>query len=221
MRLSFLLASVALAASIASSFTAPATAQNPPRPAGPRPVLTRAPRLTHFVEAPWPPGEKADKASVLLQIAISAAGKVELVSVQQSAGSAFDEAAIKAAQQFVFEPAELDGKPAPVRITYRYEFVLKEAPKKTTADYSGVVVDRKTGRRLAGVTVKLDSGQRAVTDAAGKFKIEGISPGKHQVMLSGAELGMIGTEESFEPARRSMPPTRSTTTSAAEVRGRR
>ena len=39
----------------------------------------------------------------------------------------------QAARQFVFEPAEIDGKPAPIRILYRYEFVLRpEAP--TTAD---------------------------------------------------------------------------------------
>ena len=31
----------------------------------------------------------------------------------------------QAARQFVFEPAEIDGKPAPIRILYRYEFVLR------------------------------------------------------------------------------------------------
>src|SRR4029077_14910732 len=107
--------------------------------------------------------------------------------VAESAGPAFDAAAVAAARRFVFSPAEIDGKPAPIRILYRYEFVLRvEAP--TTAVFGGTVRTRNAGLPLADVTVELDSGQSAITDAQGKFEIADVAPGKHVVTLSGAEL---------------------------------
>ena len=42
-------------------------------------------------------------------------------------GLGFDEAATLAAQQFEFEPAEMDGKPIAVQLSYRYKFRLKPA----------------------------------------------------------------------------------------------
>src|SRR4051812_25300877 len=135
-----------------------------------RPKLTKPPKLVSFVEAPYPESEKAagTEASVILQIAISATGAVDNVSVVKSAGAAFDEAAVSAARQFHFEPAEIDDKPAPIRIQYRYGFVLKaEAP--TTGALEGTVKVRGTGAPLAGVHIELDNGLNAETNAEGKF----------------------------------------------------
>ena len=66
-------------------------------------------------------------------IEIAADGKVERVSVVQSAGDDFDTAAVAAARQFVFEPAEIDGKPGGMCIMIPN---LNEA----IADLHGVVV---------------------------------------------------------------------------------
>lgn len=164
-----------------------------------RRVLTRAPKLVRFVEAPYPEAEKATgrTGSTLLQLAITAEGAVQHVVVLASAGPAFDEAAMAAARQFVFEPAEIDGKPAPVKITYRYDFVFKPE-KKTTADFTGVVRDRKTGNALAGVSVRLATGQAAVTDVQGRFRIVDVTPGKINVMLIAPNLTPVGTAETFE-----------------------
>ena len=120
-----------------------------------RPKLTKPPKLVTFVEAPYPESEKAagKQASVILQIAISATGNVDQVAIVQSAGAAFDQAAIAAVQQFKFDPAEIDNKPAPIRIQYRYEFVLKEeAP--TTGILEGVVKARGTGEPHCGYEEK-------------------------------------------------------------------
>jgi TonB family protein len=134
---------------------------------------------------------------VVLQITISATGTVDQVVVAESAGQAFDDAAVAAARQFVFRPAEIDGRPAPIRILYRYEFVLRvEAP--TTAVFVGTVRTRNTSAAIAGVSVTLDSGESAVTDAAGKFHIDAVVPGKHSVTLSGERLTALRTEETFE-----------------------
>jgi outer membrane receptor protein involved in Fe transport len=122
---------------------------------------------------------------------------VQDASVTASAGPEFDAAAIAAARRFLFEPAEIDGKPSPIRILYRYEFTLKaEVPK--TAIFEGVVKDRASQKPLEGVVVALDSGQEARTDALGKFRIADVSPGKHVITLSGERLTALRTEEAFE-----------------------
>jgi TonB family protein len=116
----------ALSAAPLASLPRAALAQ--PAPGGPK--LTRAPKLVKFVEAVYPEAEKAagKTASVVLRLGITAEGKVDGVIVTGSAGAAFDDAAVAAAKQFEFEPAEIDGKPAAIRIEYRYDFVLREEP---------------------------------------------------------------------------------------------
>jgi TonB family protein len=161
--------------------------------------LTKAPRLIQFVEAPYPASEKAagKAAAVLLQLAIGADGAVTEVGVVESAGAAFDAAAVQAARQFRFDPAEIDGKPAPVKLTYRYEFVLK-VEKRTTAIFRGTVRDRRDKKPLAGVTITLASGQKAVTGPDGRFVIDEVKPGTQAVSLAGEGLTAQQTEETFE-----------------------
>jgi TonB family protein len=163
-----------------------------------RPKLTKPPKLLKFVEAPYPDSEKAagKQASVVLQIAISATGSVDAAEVVQSAGAAFDAAAIEAVKSFAFEPAEIDEKPAPIRIQYRYDFVLKEeAP--TTGILSGVVKKRGTGEPMPGVTVTLDNGLTATTDAEGKFELPELEPGARTVTLAGESLKGLQTQETI------------------------
>ena len=180
---------------------APAAAQ--PRPAKAAPRLTKPPKLLTFVEAPYPEAERASgkTATVVLQVAISAAGTVDAALVTESGGAAFDAAAVEAVRRFVFTPAEMDGKPAPVKILYRYTFTLKaEAP--TTAVFEGVVRASKTRRPLARVTLQIEGGLRAVTDDAGRFRVEGVPPGKRAITLEGEKLTALRTEETFEAGKR-------------------
>jgi len=92
--------------------------------------VTKLPRLTKFVEADYPPAQRAAnvEASVVLTIEISATGTVTGVTVAESAGPDFDAAALAAARQFVFDPAEVDDKPSPAKITYRYSFTITPEP---------------------------------------------------------------------------------------------
>src|SRR6516225_3456718 len=66
--------------------------------------LTKSPRLLNFkeVEAAYPESEKASgrTAAVLLQLAITDRGDVSEVVVMESAGPAFDSAAVEAAKRF-------------------------------------------------------------------------------------------------------------------------
>jgi TonB family protein len=196
----------ALLALALTTLASPGSAQ--PSPAGGAGTAQRVitpPKLTRFVEADFPPSEASlgHGATVVLQIAITATGSVADVRVLESAGAAFDAAAIAAARQFVFEPALVDGAPIPVRITYRYAFTFKEKiVKKTTGDFAGIVRDRSTKAPLATVRVALDTGQETLTDEQGKFTIPDVVPGEHSVTLSGERLATVATSETFEAAKR-------------------
>jgi TonB family protein len=190
-----------LIAALLVSRVHPAFAQQAPsvgdEPARPR--LTKAPKLSKFVEAPYPESQKAagHTASVVLQVAISATGTVDAVKVLESAGPEFDAAAVAAVQQFLFEPAEIDGKPGAIRINYRYDFVLKEAAP-TVAEYAGVVRVHDSHEPLSGVKVEVDDGHSAWTDADGRFSWQDVKPGTHSVTFLRADMKALQTSETFE-----------------------
>ena len=163
-----------------------------------KPRLTKPPSLVTFVQAEYPEAEKAEgvTASVVLQIGIAADGTVSEVAVLESGGPAFDQAAVAAARRFVFDPAEIDGKPAPIRIQYRYRFVLQEAAP-TSAVLTGSVRALGSKQPLSGVKLSLDDGREVVTDDAGRFTLEGVTPGRHRIVLSRDDLKPLQTEEEF------------------------
>lgn len=169
-------------------------------------VLTKPPRVTHFVAPTVPEGVKLEEtAHVGLEIAIDADGHVSDATVLESSGfPELDEAARTAALGLVFDPAEIDGAPAAVRIKYRYE-IEPPAPVTEVPDiavFSGTVTDRLTKQPLAGVKVDLDTGQSATTDDGGHFVFDEVEPGKHSVTLSGPTFTPIGTEETLLGGRR-------------------
>jgi TonB family protein len=92
----------------------------------------RPPELVTFVPAEYPPELLAEgvEADVVLSIAIDAAGTVTDVRVEESAGEAFDAAAVDAARQFEFEPAVVDGEPVESEILYKYRFFIDEEFKE-------------------------------------------------------------------------------------------
>jgi TonB family protein len=174
-------------------------------PAGSAPAdkpgkLTKPPHLKKYIEPVYPETEKASgrKTSVALALSIDSDGKVVDAVVVGSAGEAFDTAAVAAAKQLEFDPAEIDGAPAPVRIQYRYDFEMKAAapvvPK--TADFGGVVRDRSTGKPLPGVTVTLDN-DSTKTDENGLFRFPEAAPGVHSVTIAGSDFTPVGTEETI------------------------
>jgi TonB family protein len=165
-----------------------------------QPKLTKAPKLLHFEEAAYPESEKAagKTASVVLQIAITDKGTVEDVVVVGSAGPAFDEAALAAVRNFTFEPAEIDGKPAPVKLTYRYDFVFKIEPVGPIVNLDGVVLDRFKKKPLPGVVIKLAGIGETKTDEQGKFDFKDVPPGTYNVTIEGQGLTTVSTEEKVE-----------------------
>lgn len=168
----------------------------------PRPRLTKPPALVEFVEADYPEEELAEgrSATVVLQLAITAEGNVEEAVVVESAGAAFDAAAVAAARKFKFTPAEIDDVPAPVKVTYRYEFTPRVAAP-TTGNFRGVVLAKGTGEPLVGVTVELEGVGQVQTNERGEFNFEGLPPGEVRITLFREDLTRLQTTELVEVGR--------------------
>lgn len=166
-------------------------------------TLTKAPQLITFVEAEYPPAaaDAGITGTVTLSIDLDVEGKVENVSVVEAPRADFGDAALAAVKRFVFSPAEIDGKPSPVTITYRYEFkvvtqLVKLGPQ---VNFEGTVLERFKKKAMANVQVTLvDLDRTAVTNAEGHFEFIDVPLGTHQVRLTGDKLVETSTEEVIE-----------------------
>jgi TonB family protein len=177
--------------------------------------LSKVPKQTKFVEAEYPKeaAEKGIEAEVVLLLDINAEGKVDQVGIATPAeppGMGFDEAALAAAQQFEFEPAEMDGKKIAVQLSYRYKFKLTAkvppppppptaaptaapppAPAKAqVANFLGILRERGTRLPMPGVLVTVfreeegkPVGFEATSDAAGNFQFFDLPPGEWKVLI--------------------------------------
>ncbi len=177
------------------------------------PVLTAPPTLLEASAPVYPPDAAAQglEAEVKVQIRIEADGTVSSVQIVEAAGSGFDEAAIVAAKQYRFKPAEWDGAPGPIVVATTIHFVLEQekeellAPQPNVSDVnqnssgsqgapvtndpslplsiSGVALERGSRRKLAGVIVSIvELGLDVVTDEGGRFAFHGVPPGSYQVL---------------------------------------
>jgi TonB family protein len=108
----------------------------PPGPAPAAPKLTKAPAITKNVEPVYPSEAFAAGLSgdVTLAIDIDATGHVTVATVTKGAGHGFDQAAALAARQMEFSPAEVDGKPSPIRIELTLHFQPRVAAPPPASD---------------------------------------------------------------------------------------
>ncbi len=165
--------------------------------------LVTPPKLIRFVEADYPPtgGEEPVEAAVELDIVVGKDGLVTEVSVARSAGEAFDEAALVAARQFVFEPARKDGEPIAARIRYRYVFELKAPPEEITTGWlSGTVLLAEDDSPARAVAVEIFNERDGlvrdlVSGADGTFVATDLEPGEYEVNILGGEYGDLKVEE--------------------------
>lgn len=173
-------------------------------------VVTQAPELLRFVEAPYPEAAKATEkaAAVALVITIGADGAVtDVVLAGEPVGDGFDEAAIEAAKQFEFSPAHINGEPAAIRVpfTYRFEFVPDptqvEPAAPEVARVVGRVREKGTGLPLAAVPVSVGAIE-VLTDAGGRFTLDALPPGDAELVATSPDhrrervaLGLVAGEE--------------------------
>jgi TonB family protein len=176
-------------------------------------VLTKAPSLLRSVEAVYP-ADAADAGSegtVVMTIDLSADGHVTDAKVVQSAGAAFDDAALAAVRQFEFAPAEVDGQPAAVRLSYSYHFFMRhevvEAPA-TVADagpvinFTGKLIERGTRVAIPGAAVVLDGERETYSADDGTFAFEDVPAGQHHVVVSASDYNKYEVTEDVVEGRR-------------------
>src|SRR6185436_16794647 len=119
-----------LAIAAIAIWSAPAMGDEPRNPdaAPPKSVVTRSPKLLQAQAPDYPPAalEAGKEAKVRVRIHIDATGVVTAVDVVERVGGGFDEAAVAAAMQYVFEPAEINGKPAAIAVETTINFVIEQ-----------------------------------------------------------------------------------------------
>ena len=173
---------------LAAAQDAPSAAP-PAAPAeGELPPLLKDPALLDFVQAPYPPAAEAAgvEASVRLLLEIDATGAVTAVEVVTPAGQGFDEAAVEAARQFRFSPAEDATGPVPVAVEFDYGFKLAVQPPPAeeaapALAIEGTLREMATRAPIPGAAVQVRRGEVTIatttTDAEGRFALSGIDPG--------------------------------------------
>ena len=164
-------------------------------------ILTRAPAVIEPAVPEYPEEAKARGISgeVVLELDLSADGRVLGARVARPAGNGFDEAALAAARRLRFSPAEIDGKPSAVGIEYRFRFDAPPPapPAPAVAILRGVVVERGSREPLAGVSVS--AGDRSTfTDREGRFELPHLAPGKVKVVALDPGHHRFETEETLE-----------------------
>lgn len=130
------------------------------------------------------------ETSVLLEIDIGTDGNVMKVTVVESAGPEFDAAAVAAAQQLEFTPAEYDGKPIPVRIQYRSHFAMQQQVVEVEPDagvpvvnFAGTLTTAGTREPIAGAQISI--GERvADSDADGRFEFTDLPAGSFELFVT-------------------------------------
>ncbi|MCX5742193.1 MAG: TonB-dependent receptor [Proteobacteria bacterium] len=156
--------------------------------------VTKQPKLVQAQAPDYPAAALAagKTAKVKVRLHIDEHGLVTAVDVVDKVGDGFDEAAVAAAMQYVFEPAEIDGKPAAIVVETAINFTIAQVeepeqpppprpPSKLQQQgptnhagsldlpitIEGTVVERGTRRQLVGVIVSLvpDGAPGAAIDA--------------------------------------------------------
>jgi TonB family protein len=195
-----------LAALLAAALSDPASLATGEQPSPG--TLTRPPELIEFVPAEYPPEAEAAgvEGSVVLSIVIGTEGEVRQAQViEPGPHPGFGPAALHAVQQFRFRPAEIDGVPAAVEISYRYDFVLRKVepppPAEAPIVLEGRVVERGTRSPVAAATIE-SQGVAVETGADGRFALRGIPPGDVLVRIVSPDHEPLTVTERIEQGTR-------------------
>jgi len=153
------------------------------------PALTKAPELLHAVDPNYPDAlrQAGVGGSVTVRIVIDEAGDVASTEIVTGVHEDLDAAALEAASQMRFSPAEVDGEPAAISVDYSFDFVPGPAEPEVEVTPTGALAGRVTNHKdapLAGVLVSVaGTDLEATTDADGRWEIEAIPAGPIKLIL--------------------------------------
>lgn len=169
-------------------------------------ILTRPPELIQYKEENlWPEGEAVEKGpvEVKLEIDIDENGNVVNVINKNEEKEIFVKKAIEKARTFKFIPAEIDNKPARVKILYRFMIYPPDKPKGTERKIlriQGVVLESGTRSPVSFVSVVLKNQEdnsifNAETDERGRFEFSDLKDGIYKVTILSAGYKKFETQE--------------------------
>ncbi|WP_394837616.1 TonB family protein [Pendulispora rubella] len=98
------------------------------QPAFAQPKGVVPPRPVSRVDATYPREANKQHGEVVLGVTIDAEGHVQAVEVLDSAGKLLDDAAVRAAWQWTFEPAQRNGTPVAAKVRIPFHFAPPEDP---------------------------------------------------------------------------------------------
>ena len=164
-----------------------ARAQTPAtQPAATQPAELVPPHPLVDTTVPYPEGAPAQAAPVVVKVKIlvGADGVVKKVELTDHTLPAFDDAVVRAAQGFRFEPATYGGRPVPVEISFTQTFEPPPPPAETlpagdegpprVAVLKGRLREMGTRAPVEGATVVALVGDRhylADADTGGRFRL--------------------------------------------------
>ena len=137
-------------------------------------------------------------ASVLLQLTIDTDGQVLGAEIVESAGTAFDDAALRTIERYQFTPAlDENNQPILVQIQYRLVFNPEMLPP---VNVRGRVQEAGLRDPLGNAQILATNaqGQQVVvtTDANGEFELSGLTPGAW--VVDAYKGGLISAQSSVE-----------------------
>ena len=149
-----------------------------------RPAELEPPQPLVPTTVPYPAGAPPHELPIVVRIKISlgADGTVHKVELLSHSLPVFDDAVVRAAQGFTFQPARYGGQPVPVEITFTHTFQPPPPPPAPTVDAGppldsalrGRLLEMGTRLPVVSATVAALVGERhytAETDAKGHFRL--------------------------------------------------
>lgn len=173
---------------------APAAVAAPEEPPTAQAVEIVPPSVQDFVEPAYPEGAKLQglEARVLLEIAISETGAVLDAAVVEPVGNGFDEAALEAARQLTFTPAQGPDGPLAVTIQFAYGFELAEEEAPAAINLELRLQDRATRAPLPDLPIRVTAADgtvfSATSDANGAAALRGVPSGAARILVGAEDL---------------------------------
>lgn len=190
--------------------------------------LSKQPKLVRQAKVAYPKEAVGKAGDVVITLAVDLDDKGSVVGAavldpKTPTGLGFEEAALTAAYDLGFEPAEVAGKPVPVQIIYKFKFLAPpppkpEAPKVAEVEkpkpvpvenFTGVLVERGTRLPISGVLVTIyrSEGQAPAgfedhTDAKGAFHFYDLEPGTWKIRIEPPSYYPFRTTEEISKGER-------------------
>jgi hypothetical protein len=195
--------------------------------------LSKQPKLVKEAKVTYPPEAvgKAGDVEIVLAVDLDEKGMVTGAAVlepKEPTGLGFEEAALTAAYDLGFEPAESAGKPVAVQIIYKFKFLAPPPPKPALPEppqpvdagppkpppvenFTGSLVERGTRLPLSGLLITVyrtdvDGGApvgfEAYSDEKGAFRFFDLAPGEWKVRIEPPSYYPFRTTEEIRAGER-------------------